>query len=127
MKIEELSEEFNKVSDIRQLLLMHPDSKMVVDSCLHYMGDRVQHWFGKNFDIEVRTHREGSNTVFFHEISWKTVFNSVVADRYIWNDIGEAKIAAQKAGYKYFTWNQRIYSIATGYALQITTDDLDKR
>ena len=128
MKTEELSEEFNKVSDIRQLLLMHPDSKMVVDSCLHYMGDRVQDWFSKNFDIEVRWNKdETENTVFFHEISWKTVFNTVVADRYIWGDIGEAKVAAQKAGYKYFTWNQRVYSIATGYALSMTTDDLDKR
>jgi hypothetical protein len=127
MKTEELIEEFNKVADIRILLLNHPDAEMVVDACLHYMGDRVQHWFSKNFDVEVRNNPNGSNTVRFHEISWKTVFNSVVADCYIWGNIGEVKVAAQKAGYKYFTWNQRVYSIATGYALPMTTDDLDKK
>lgn len=62
-----------------------------------------------------------------HEISWKTVFNSAVADHYIWTDIGQAKVAAQKAGYKYFTWYQRVYSIATDFALPITTNDLDKK
>lgn len=127
MKTEQLIEEFNKVPDIRILLLNHPDSKMVADACLHYLGDRVQHWFSKNFDIEVCDNGNGSNTIRFHEISWKTVFHSTVADYYMWNTIDKACEAAKTAGYRYFTWNQRVYSVATGYALPLTTDDLDGR
>lgn len=125
MKQEEMIEEFNKVPDIRYLLLHHPDGRMIVDSCLHYLGDRVQHWFSKTFDIEIRQSKDKtSNTVLFHEVSWKTVFNTAVADYYMWKDIGEASKAAEKCGYKYFTWNAMVYSVATGYALGITVNDL---
>lgn len=58
------------------------------------------------------------------EISWKIVFNSNVADYYMWTNIGEACEAAKKTGYKYFTWNGYVFSVETGSITHITVNDL---
>jgi hypothetical protein len=65
-----------------------------------------------------------SSDVKTSEISWKTVFNSNVADHYIWTCIDDALTAAKKCGYEFFSWNGRIYSV-NGDELPFTTDDLD--
>jgi len=33
------------VSDLRWVLLKHPDQKMVESSCLHFLGDEAQSWW----------------------------------------------------------------------------------
>lgn len=40
-----LQKEFNKLSDIRALLLMHPNGEMIERSCLHFLGDAAQAWW----------------------------------------------------------------------------------
>jgi len=35
------------VSDLRWVLLKHPDQKMVESSCLHFLGDEAQSWWRK--------------------------------------------------------------------------------
>jgi hypothetical protein len=118
MKTEDLIEEVNKISDIRILLVNHPDSEMVKLSCLHYLGDEAQEWYHnknkKNVDL---------NTL---DISWKTVFNSNVADYYMWSDMFHAQKAAGQAGYKYFSWNTLIYRVVDCELVDdINTADLD--
>lgn len=44
---------FDKISDLRPFLLRHPDSNMVTESCLHYLGDDAQKWW------ERRTEKKG--------------------------------------------------------------------
>lgn len=41
-------------------------------------------------------------------MSWKTVFNSDLSN---WGHINHAIAAAQKAGYRFLTWNGWIYRI----------------
>jgi len=41
------NEWFNSQSDIRQLLLLHPDGEMIESSCLHFLGDDAQSWWAK--------------------------------------------------------------------------------
>lgn len=38
-------EEFNRISDLRMYLLLHPDHEMILESCLHYLGDGAQKWW----------------------------------------------------------------------------------
>jgi hypothetical protein len=33
-----------QISDLRWLLLTHPDQEMVERSCLHFLGDAAQEW-----------------------------------------------------------------------------------
>lgn len=40
--------EFNKISDLREYLLRHPDQDMVTNSCLHFLGDDVQRQYKRN-------------------------------------------------------------------------------
>jgi hypothetical protein len=65
-----------------------------------------------------------SSTIMTYEISWKTVFNSNVADRYLLFTIDDACNAAKKVGYSFFSWNTKIYSV-DGDELPYTTNDLD--
>ena len=39
------NEWFNSQSDVRQLLLLHPDGEMIERSCLHFLGDDAQAWW----------------------------------------------------------------------------------
>lgn len=123
-------EEFSKVADIRILLLTHPDGEMIKASCLHYLGDAAQAWYHKHYHIETLSQKQGfnmghmSSDIVAHEISWKTVFNSNVADHYIWTSIEDACAAAKKCGYKFFTWNDHVYSIK-GDQLEMTVNDLN--
>lgn len=40
-------DQFNLIPDLRIYLRMHPDSKMVETSCLHYLGDDAQAWWAE--------------------------------------------------------------------------------
>jgi hypothetical protein len=130
MNQSEQIDEFSKVADIRFLLLTHPDGTMVRESCLHFLGDAAQAWYRKRFQTETHSQKQGFNMkhmssyVTISDVSWKTVFNSNVADHYIWTSIDDAQAAARKSGYNYFTWNGRVYNIK-GSELDITVDDLD--
>lgn len=123
MNQEKFIEEFNKVSDIRMFLLNHPDSKMILDSCLHFLGNRVHELFYKRFIVEVHWNKNVTeNTIQLHEISWKTVFNSNIKK---WDDINDARKAAKNAGYSYFTWLTLIYHVDGGYPIDICVNELD--
>ena len=37
-----------EITDLRWLLAMHPDQKMVETSCLHFLGDEAQIWWKEN-------------------------------------------------------------------------------
>jgi len=37
--------DFNKIKDLRLYFLHHPDSEMVLQSCLHFLGDDMQHYY----------------------------------------------------------------------------------
>lgn len=42
------------------------------------------------------------------DITWKHVFNSSL---YLWGNIANASKQASDMGYKYYTWNGKVYSI----------------
>ena len=52
VKLSALQSDFNNLTDIRQSLLNHPDSEMVTNSCLHFLGDDAQEWYNNKDEPE---------------------------------------------------------------------------
>ena len=65
------------------------------------------------------------------KLKWKNVFNTGHKDWFAWSgnckvyQFGDAKKAAENAGYNYFTWEGKIYDIKNhGFILGKTVKDI---